>query len=345
MNQDFYLPPVDTPFMELQKPLVFFDLETTGANPKTDRIVELCAIKLLPDGRREELHYLVNPGMPIPPGATAVHNITDDMVKDQPLFEQLAPVLAPFFTACDLGGYNIRRFDVPLLMEEFHRARLYPINFNEVKMVDVMGIYHQKEKRDLSAAVRFYCEREHEGAHSAKADVLATIDILKHQLLRYEDLAPNTSFLHDYLSAGKIVDIGGKFSRDENGEIIFNFGKHIGKPACSEPDYLKWMYKDGDFLVNTKMVAKKIWVSCMYEKEIRHWLEGLKILENAAVASSLYTTLKFGNDVFPFALGQKEGKQMITYLNEPTSSYSFASKDAQQLMIQILEQSLAAPAA
>jgi len=194
MEQPYYIPQKETTFLHLEKPLIFFDLETTGTHPSTDRIVELCAVKLHPDGTREELYHLINPTIPISPGASAVHGITDEKVANKPTFGDLVNELAALFEGCDLGGYNIKKFDVPLLMEEFHRHKKYPISYSEVKLVDAMGIYHSKEKRDLSAAVKFYCDREHGEAHSAKADVLATIDILKHQLLRYEDLEPNTSF-------------------------------------------------------------------------------------------------------------------------------------------------------
>src|SRR5688572_4241575 len=162
MEHSYYIPytsKVEDPFLVLQKPIVFFDLETTGTSTATDRIVEICAIRLHPDGSRKELHHLLNPTIPISAGATAVHGITDEMVAGKPTFGDLLDELYPFFYGADLAGYNIKRFDVPMLMEEFHRYKKYPINVNEVKLVDAMGIYHSKEKRDLSAAVRFYCGR------------------------------------------------------------------------------------------------------------------------------------------------------------------------------------------
>jgi DNA polymerase-3 subunit epsilon len=220
MEQPYFIPKQAEQFLQLERPIVFFDLETTGTNVASDRIIEICAIKLHPDGKQEELYHLVNPTVPIPAEATKVHGITNEQVAGKPTFQQLFTELADFFRDCDLGGYNIKRFDVPMLMEEFHRHRQYPISINEVKLVDVMGIFHSKEKRDLAGAVNFYCSREHEGAHGARADVLATIEVLKHQLLRYEDLQPNSSFLHDFLSQGRQVDVSGKFVRNEDGVVV-----------------------------------------------------------------------------------------------------------------------------
>lgn len=287
MEQPFVLPITEESFLKLTRPIVFFDLETTGTTPSTDRIVEIYAIKLHVDGTRTELHHVLNPTIPISPGATAAHGFTDEMVADKPLFKDLANKLADFFQDCDLAGYNIKKYDVPMLMEEFHRCKKYPINFNEVKLIDAMGIYHNKEKRDLASAVRFYCQQEHAEAHSSKADVLATINVLKHQLLKYDDLEPNTSFLHDYLSAGNNVDFAGKFVRDQDGKIVFNFGQHKGKEACTEPEYLKWIL-DNDFAVDTKMVAKKIYMHCIWEGQIKGWLALNKISEDYTLASALY---------------------------------------------------------
>ncbi|WP_066403803.1 3'-5' exonuclease [Flavisolibacter tropicus] len=336
MEQPYYIPQTQNHFLKLTRPIIFFDLETTGTNTSYDRVIEICAIKLLPDGSQVELYQLLNPTVPIAPEASAVHGFTDEMVVDKPTFGDLADELTTFFEGCDLGGYNIKRFDVPMLMQEFHRFKKYPIIYTEVKLVDAMVIYHSKEKRDLSSAVRFYCEREHEDAHSAKADVLATIDILKHQLLRYEDLEPNTSFLHDYLSGGSLVDFSGKFVRDENGEVVFNFGMHRGKLACTELEYLKWMLS-GDFPIDTKMVAKKVYMNCVWETEIKMWLQANKILQNEAVASALYTTIKFGRDMFPFATNSEGEKVTVTYLTEPPSAYILSHPDAIKLLLNHLE--------
>jgi DNA polymerase-3 subunit epsilon len=339
MEQSFYIPP-QTKFLKLEKPIVFFDLETTGTSTSADRIVELFAVRIGVDGNEQQIHHLINPTIPIPEDATAIHGITNEIVQDKPTFTDLFEHLCAFFSDCDLGGYNIKRFDVPILMQEFHRNKRYPINFNEVKLVDSMAIYHQKEKRDLSAAVKFYCEREHEKAHSAKADVLATIDILKRQLLMYDDLEPNTSFLHDFTNTGNNVDFNGKFIRDEHGEIIFNFGQHKGKAACKEPDYLKWMLS-GDFTIDTKMVANRIYKNCIWEKEINQWLNHNKVLNNLEIASALYTTMKFGEDVFPFHCLDHNGKTTVTFLNEPPSSYVLEHADAKNILLNVLDRYIA----
>lgn len=264
MEPSFFIPSREETFMSLSRPLIFFDLETTGINALTDRIVEIYAVKHLPNGSQEELHHLLNPTIPISPGASATHGYTDGMVADKPTFADVVEELVLFFKDADLAGYNIKKYDVPMLLEEFGRCKKYPINYNEVKLVDAMSIFHQKEKRDLSAAVKFYLEADHSEAHSAKADVLATIGILKKQLLVYDDLQPNTSFLHDCIDAGNTVDLHWRwFIRDEKGTIVLNFGKHKGVEACTQPEYLKWMIAEGDFPVSTKMVAKKIYMHCL----------------------------------------------------------------------------------
>jgi DNA polymerase III subunit epsilon len=338
MEQPYFLPKPAEKFLELERPLVFFDLETTGTNVATDRIIELCAIKLNPDGSQEEIHQLINPTIPIPAGATAVHNITDEMVAGKPTFAEQADRFADFFCNCDLGGYNIKRFDVPMLMEEFARLGKYPVKVSETKMVDVMGIYHQREKRDLASAVRFYCDRDHNDAHSAKSDVLATIEVLKQQLLKYEDLQPNASFLHDVLDDGT-VDLSRRFVRDSNGNIIFNFGKHKGKLAESETDYLDWMMK-GDFSADTKIAIKRIQMNIVWKRDIIQWMATNRITENEAIASALYATLKFGQDIFPFSTYTEKGRLTINYLSEPPATYTFVHKDAQALMLQQLDELL-----
>jgi len=336
MDPSFYIPPQEKTFLSLTRPIVFFDLETTGTSATTDRIVEICAIKIHEDGSKEEFHQLINPTIPISPEATAVHGITDEMVAGEPTFGDLAEKLASFFTGCDLGGYNIRRFDVPMLMEEFYRHQQSPIDVSTIKLVDAMGIYHHKEKRDLSAAVRFYCNREHEGAHSAKADVLATIDILKQQLLKYEDLEPNTSFLHDYLSAGNEVDFAGKFTRDGEGRIIFNFGKYKGKEACSEPDFLKWML-DKDFTTDTKLVAQRIYRNCIAEDKCRSWLNEKRKELNETALAALYTALRFEQEIFPFSVKRENLGLTVIYLVEPVSVLHLDDADSKRVLLNILD--------
>jgi DNA polymerase-3 subunit epsilon len=338
MEQPYFLPKTTEKFLELERPLVFFDLETTGTNVASDRIIELCAIKLNPDGSQDELYEILDPTIPIPEGATAVHGFTNEMVTGKPTFAEKAELFADFFCNCDLGGYNIKRFDVPMLMEEFARLGKYPVKVSEAKMVDVMGIYHQREKRDLAAAVRFYCDRDHDGAHSAKADVLATIDVLKQQLLRYDDLKPNASFLHDVLDDGT-VDLSRRFIRNSNGDIVFNFGKNKGKLAESDPGYLEWML-GGDFSADTKIAIKRIQMNIQWKREITQWLATNGVTGNSAMASALYATLKFGEDIFPFSIYSDKGKRTVNYLNEPPASYTFAHKDAQALMLQLLDAQL-----
>lgn len=337
MDASFYLPKPAETFLELSKPLVFFDLETTGVNPVTDRIVELYAIRVNADGTQDELHHLINPTIPIPQEAINVHGITNEMVADKPPFHLLAAEIGSFFRGCDLAGYNIKRFDVPLLLEEFQRCGKYPINFNDVKLVDVMAIYHSKEKRDLAAAVRFYLQREHKEAHSAKADVQATLAILKKQLLLYEGLEPNTSFLHDYLSAGSIVDGSGRFKRNREGEIIFNFGKHAGQPACTKPDYLKWMIREGEFAADTKMVANRIYKHCQWEKKIKIWIAENKLTATKELAAALYSTAKFAEGINPFALAKLGEGFTITYQSQPPASFTFENSEAVKVLLTILD--------
>lgn len=340
MDALFYLPKTNDTFLQLNRPVVFFDLETTGTDPLSDRIVELFAIRVNADGTQEELHHLIDPRIPIPAAATAVHSITDEMVAGCPTFEQLVDRIAGFFNECDLAGYNIKRFDVPLLLQEFERCGRYPINYNDVKLVDVMAIYHKQERRDLAAAVRFYLQREHTGAHRARADVEATISILKKQLLLYGELEPNTSFLHDYGSAGSTVDGSGKFRRNSAGEIVFNFGKHNGQPACTQVEYLDWMIREGKFAPDTRMVANRIYRHCLWEKELTDWLDRNDLTSSRELASALYTTAKFGEGIYPFATTTNGENLTITYQSQPPSSFCFKHKDMVGILLQLLDKIL-----
>ena len=188
--------------LELERDLVFFDLETTGVSIQEHRIIELYAVRLSPDGSRRDLHHYINPGMPIPEEATAIHGITDELVADKPSFAELSDELATFFADADLGGFNVRRFDVPMLMEEFHRCKKYPILLKHVRVIDPYVIFMKKESRNLSAAVRFYCEEEHEEAHAAQADVEATMKVFSMQLERYEDLGQTVEALEAFVADG-----------------------------------------------------------------------------------------------------------------------------------------------
>lgn len=240
--------------LQLKRPIVFFDLETTGTNITADRIVEISIIKVNPDGSTVEKTRRVNPGMHIPAEATAIHHITDADVVSEPRFEQLANSLARFIIGCDIAGFNSTRFDVPLLDEEFRRAGI-DFDFSGVKFVDVQNIYHKKEPRTLSAAYRFYCDGDLENAHQANADTRATLDVLMAQLEKYPDLATDVDGLSKFSAMNDAVDFMGRLVRDSRGREIVNFGKHKGKPAeevlAQEPSYYDWIM-NGDFAHSTK---------------------------------------------------------------------------------------------
>ncbi len=246
--------------LELTRPLVFFDLETTGIDPAVDRIVEMCFLKLHPDGSREEKVRRINPTVPIPSLATAVHGITNEDVAHEPTFAQVAKSLRDWILNCDLAGYNSNRFDVPVLVEEFLRAGV-DIDLSGVKLVDVQTIFHKKEQRTLSAAYKFYCDRDIENAHSAKADVEATCDVLLAQVQRYDDLRGDVAFLSEFTKLNNNVDLAGRVVLDEKGETVFNFGKHKGRRVVdvfrAEPSFYSWMMSK-DFSLDTKRVIERI---------------------------------------------------------------------------------------
>ncbi len=246
--------------LQLKNPIIFLDLETTGVDVSRDRIVEISLVKVLPGGDREVKTRRVNPEMPIPAEATAIHGITDDDVKDAPPFRALARSLATYMEGCDLGGYNSNRFDIPMLVEEFLRAGV-DVDFKRRKFVDVQNIFHQKERRTLEAAYKFYCDRELEGAHSAEADVMATYEVLEAQLDRYPDLQNDVAFLADYSARDNCADYAGRVVYDEQGVEVFGFGKHKGRSVAEvfrrEPTYYTWMM-DGDFPAYTKKVITEI---------------------------------------------------------------------------------------
>jgi DNA polymerase-3 subunit epsilon len=246
--------------LKLKRPVVFIDLETTGINVSTDRIVEISLLKISPNGKEQWMTTRVNPEMPIPPKVTAIHGITDSDVADAPVFREIAKNLAVFLEGCDLAGYNSIRFDIPVLAEEFLRTNI-DFNFRKRKYVDVQVIFHKKEQRTLSAAMQFYCKKDLENAHSAKADTTATYEVLKAQLDRYKDLENDIEKLADFSSYGNIADFAGRIVLDDNGVEIFNFGKHKGRPVeevfREEPSYYAWMM-NGDFPLYTKKVLTEI---------------------------------------------------------------------------------------
>lgn len=242
--------------LNLTRPLVFFDLETTGTSITRDRIVEISFIKVYPDGTEECDTLRVNPGIPIPPASTAVHHITDEMVANEPTFAQIAPRIEEVFNQADIAGYNSNKFDVPLLVEEFGRVgrnfRIAGRNF-----VDVQNIFHKMEQRTLIAAYKFYCGKNLEDAHSANADTRATYEVLKAQLDRYPELENDVAKLADFSRSGRGLDLAARVVLDDNDVPVFNFGKHKGKPVKdvfrAERSFYSWMMQ-GDFPKNTKDV-------------------------------------------------------------------------------------------
>ncbi|HMT95277.1 MAG TPA: 3'-5' exonuclease [Ferruginibacter sp.] len=251
--------------LNLKRPIAFIDLETTGVSLSTDRIVEIAMVKILPDGNKQAKRKLLNPQIPIPQSATDIHGITDAMVKDAPTFKQSANEIKQFIDGCDLGGYNSNRFDIPMLMEEFLRAEM-DIDLSRQKMVDVQHIFYVMEPRTLSAAYKFFCNKELENAHSAEADINATIEVLEAQLDRYSQLGNSTESILEVIGEDKIIDYARRFIYDEKGEEVFNFGKFKGKPASYvfkvEPHYYDWMMK-GDFALHTKMKATELFNKCL----------------------------------------------------------------------------------
>ena len=246
--------------LELKRPIVFFDLETTGVDTSKDRIVEISMIKVMPDGSKDIKTRRVNPEMHIPAEATAIHGITDEDVKDEPTFRQLAKSLAQFIQGCDFGGFNSNRFDLPLLVEEFQRVGV-DVDLKRRKFVDVQNIFHKKEQRTLVAAYKFYCDKDLTDAHSAAADTMATYEVLCAQLDRYEDLENNIDFLAEYSARDKAADYAGRILYNDEGKEIFGFGKYKGKTVEEvfriEPSYYAWMM-NGDFPLYTKKVITEI---------------------------------------------------------------------------------------
>ncbi|MCU0446657.1 MAG: 3'-5' exonuclease [Microscillaceae bacterium] len=258
--------------LNLKNPLVFFDLETTGINISQDRIVELSFVKAQLNGELEIKTRKINPEMPIPVESSLIHGIYDEDVKDAPTFKSIAKSLAQFLEGCDLAGFNILRFDVPMLVEEFLRAGV-DFQIANRKLIDAQRIFHMMEPRNLTAAYKFYCGKELEDAHSAEADTMATYHVLNAQVERYENvqikdengnlinpIKNDMSVLHD-LTASKIVDLAGRMTYNHEGVIIFNFGKHKNRPVEEvfkiEPTYYDWMLK-GDFPLDTKRKLTEI---------------------------------------------------------------------------------------
>ncbi len=246
--------------LNLKKPIVFFDLETTGVDVANDRIVEISLHKVMPDGKEETKTMRINPEMPIPPQSTEIHGISDEDVKDEPAFNIVAKDVAKFIEGCDLAGYNSNKFDVPLLAEEFLRVGL-DVDLKKHRLIDVQVIFHKMEQRTLSAAYKFYCEKNLDNAHSAEADTIATYEILKAQIDRYTELNNDVEELSKFSSHNKNADFAGRIVYNEEGEEVFNFGKYKGQTVDSvlekDQGYFSWML-NSDFPLYTKKVLTAI---------------------------------------------------------------------------------------
>jgi DNA polymerase-3 subunit epsilon len=259
MNRNHSYQPIAAQMLQLNRPLAIIDLETTGINLGSDRIVEIAIVKITTDGQKQVKRKLINPEMPIPAAASEVHGITDEMVSAAPTFRQVANEVKQFIEGCDLGGYNSNRFDIPLLAEEFLRSGL-EFDIRGRKLLDVQRIFHMMEQRTLGAAYKFYCNKVLDGAHSAEVDATATWEILEAQLERYPQLGNNLESILKVTGDEEIVDFARRFIMD-NGKEVFNFGKHKGRPVVdvlrSEPQYYDWMMK-GDFPLHTKQKLTEI---------------------------------------------------------------------------------------
>ena len=246
--------------LNLKNPLVFFDLETTGIDIAKDRIVEISMVKVMPNGEEIVKTRRINPGMPIPPESTAIHGITDEDVKDCPKFKEIAKSLAAQIEGCDLAGFNSNRFDIPMLAEEFLRAGV-DVDLNRRKFIDVQSIFHKMEQRNLTAAYKFYCNKDLTNAHSAEADTMATYEVRKAQLDRYPELENDVNFLSKYSSFTNNVDFAGRMVYNEKGQEVINFGKYKGRLVeevlKSDPSYYAWIM-NGDFPLNTKKMLTEI---------------------------------------------------------------------------------------
>ena len=263
--------------LNLKIPLCFFDLETTGTNITQDRIVEIAVLKLMPNGEIQEKHNLVNPTIPIPAESSAIHGIKDDDVQNKPPFKELAKEYARFMEGADLSGFNVLKFDIPVLVEEFLRAGV-EFDYSRKRIIDSQRIYHMMEKRNLSAAYRFYCNKSLEGSHSADVDTRASMEVLLAQVERYENqevtdplgnqvgILKNDMDELNKLASSSMIDLAGRMILDAKGEATFNFGKHKSKKVLivlkDEPSYYDWMM-NGDFSLDTKRRLTEIKLSAM----------------------------------------------------------------------------------
>ncbi len=263
--------------IKLEKPIAFFDLETTGIQIATDRIVEISILKVFPNGNKESITWRVNPEIEIPKEASDIHGITNEDVVTEPKFAELAPKVKEMIAGCDLAGFNSNRFDIPLLAEEMLRAKV-GFDMQDRKAVDVQVIFHKKEQRNLSAGYEFYCGKSLENAHSAEADTLATFEILEAQIAKYDDIEGDIDFLSEYSSHQKRADFAGFILFGDNDQEIFSFGKYKGKKVVDvfrdNPGYYSWM-QNADFPLYTKKVLTLIKEN-MKPKKVINTLEDLQ---------------------------------------------------------------------
>ena len=257
--------------LNITKPIVFFDLETTGLKITTDRIVEIAFLKIFPNGDKEKKSWLVNPTIPIPKEASNIHGITDEKVKKEPTFKELVNDIFNFIKGCDLGGYNSNKFDIPLLAEEFIRAD-YNFNINNIKTIDIQNIFHKLEKRTLSAAYKFYCNKNLENAHSAMADTNATYEILLAQIDKYDEIENNIEFLSKYSNIrGNCADLAGFIKFNDKGEEFFSFGKYRNTTLKEiwekNPGYFSWI-SNADFPKFTKKIVENFVLKIKLENKL-----------------------------------------------------------------------------
>lgn len=243
--------------LKLERPLIFLDIESTGVDRENDRIIELCLCKVHIDGSKEIKTNRYNPSIPIPPVTTEIHGIKDEDVADKPFFKQHAKGIIDFITNCDLAGFNSNAFDIPMLYNELQRAGL-TLDYKSIRMIDVGNIFKIREARTLGAAVKFYCGLDHSDAHSAEADILATVNVFEAQLEKYEDLPTDISELALYSNYGNpVLDLSGKFT-SKDGIVLLNFGKYKGQPAADHLDFLDWMVNKASFPPDTYEIAHSI---------------------------------------------------------------------------------------
>lgn len=255
--------------LRLFRPLALIDLETTGVNVASDRIIEISILKIFPDGTKDKLTHRINPTIPISPATIPIHGIRDEDVKDKPTFAELSKELNAYLAGCDLAGYNSNKFDIPILAEEFLRADV-EFDVRNRRLVDVQNIFHRMEQRTLAAAYKFYCGKEMENAHNAEYDIMATYEVLEAQLARYEgEIQNDVEFLSEFSTRQKTADLAGRIVFNDKGVEVFGFGKHTGKPVedvfKKEPSYYNWMM-DGDFPLYTKKVITQIRLRLMNQK-------------------------------------------------------------------------------